>query len=188
MPYPQTPFFRDISNLQGSYGHEGDARNDPLAHGVEDYVEQRKLLFETIPPTKVTLENVVITQPAVNKDRVQQLIADPATGGDKPIYVVKQGGKLYIVNGHHRVAALLAGGKHPEIDAHVLDLDHPEPIPATNEADVRRYANELEQMPTYKTVVDRLKSLGADNGDREGYTIKQHILPGTESETRKVTW
>ena len=185
MPYSQTPFFRDVSNLQGSYGHEGDARNDPLAHGVEDYVKQRKLLFETIPPTKVTLENVVITQPAVNKDRVQQLIADPATGGDKPIYVVKQGGKLYIVNGHHRVAALLAEGKHPEIDAHVLDFDHPEPIPATNEADVQRYANELEQMPTYKTVVDRLKSLGADNGDREGYTIKQHILPGTEVRDKK---
>ncbi len=177
-PYSQTPFFGEVNVLQGSGDLKG--KINPLKHGVADYVEQRKQLFETIPPTKIKLENVVATQETVNTDRVQELADDPTKGGDKPIYVVKKDGKQYIVNGHHRVAGLLVKGEHPEINAHVLDLDHPEPKPATSNDDVRRYTNELEQMPAYRTVVDRLKALGASNGEREGYTVRKNIIPGTE--------
>lgn len=171
-PYSQTPFFREVNILQGN--------KNPLEHGVADYIEQRQQLFETIPATKIKLDNVVATQEMVNTDRVQEIVNDPSTGGTKPIQIVKQDGKLYVLNGHHRVAALLAKGEHPEIDAHVLDLDHPEPAPPTSEDDVQRYGKELEQMPAYRTVVDRLKSLGASNGEREGYTLRQHIVPGSE--------
>jgi adenylylsulfate kinase-like enzyme len=174
-PYSQTPFFSDVSTLQGNPSGKD---KDPLQHGVEDYVKQRELLFQTIPPSRIKLENVVVTQPAVNTDRVQQLIADPSTGGNKPIQVVKQGGKLYILNGHHRVAALLAAGQHPEIDAHVLDLDHPEPVKPANAGELDRYNAELHAMPTYKTVVDRLATMGSNDVEREGYTVRQHVNEG----------
>lgn len=171
-PYSKTPFFDQINKLQGSTVDD----KPPLSHGVADYVEQRRLLFETIPPTKVALKDVVVTQEKVNGDRVKQLVDDPATGGTKPIYVVKQGGKLYIVNGHHRIAADLQRGTK-EIDAHLLDLDHPEPSAPKTDAEAAAYVQKLHEMPSYRSVVDRLRSLGATNGEREAWSLRQHTGP-----------
>jgi adenylylsulfate kinase-like enzyme len=48
-------------------------------------------------------------------------------------------------------------------------------VKPTTEADVGRYNEQLHEMPAYKTVIQRLDSLGATNGEREGYTVRQHV-------------
>ncbi len=169
-PYSKTPFFHRVNVLQGSI--------DPLHYGVGDYIKQRDLLFDTVPVTKMALDNVVVTQPLVNKDRVQQIIDKPETGGTKAIQAVKYGGKTYILNGHHRVAADLKEGKK-EINAHLLDLDHPDPAPPKTEADVPRYLKELATTPEFRSVEDRLNSTGATNGEREGWSMRQNTTDGS---------
>jgi hypothetical protein len=145
---------------------------------VGDYIKSRDQLFDTIPVTKVSLDNVVVTQPTVNKDRVQQLVDKPETGGTKAIQAVKYGNKTYILNGHHRVAALLKEGKK-NIEAHLLDLDHPDPAPPKSEAEIPRYLKELGATPEFRTVEDRLNSLGATNGEREGWSLRQNTTDGS---------
>jgi capsid protein/GNAT superfamily N-acetyltransferase len=166
-PYSKTPFFNQVNILQGN--------KDPLAHGVKDYVDNRDLLFDTIPPSKITLnaKDTVVTQEMVNKDRVNQLIANPSTGGTDPIQVVKHNDKYYILNGHHRMVAGMKGGS-VNIEAHVLDLDHPAPALPKNDSEVGAYVDKLKQMPTYKSVIDRLSAMGATNGDLEKYSLDQH--------------
>ena len=166
--YSQTPFFDDVNILQGN--------KDALEYGVEDYITQRQALFETIPPTKVALDDVVMTQEKVNTDRVTQLVDDPSTGGTKPIQVVRSGGKTYILNGHHRVVAELQRGTM-EIDAHVLDLDYPDPPVPTNDAELPDYVRASKATPQVQTVENRLKALGATNGEREGWTKRENTLP-----------
>lgn len=187
-PYSKTPFFDHVNTLQGSDGMDESGKPlDPLRHGVGDYIRQRDLLFQTIPSTKIKLDDpskVVATQEPVNTDRVQQLVDDPSTGGSKAIQVVMHGGKQYILNGHHRVAALMKGAGSKEIDAHVLDLDHPEPKPPSSEDDVSRYVDEMHQMPDYRTVIDRLNALGTP-AERESFTLRQHLNAGGQAKLAK---
>lgn len=176
-PYTKTPFFGRVNALQGTVNiHKVD---------IADFVKARDEVFQTIPATNLKLENVVVTQPVVNKKRVQEIIDKPETGGTKAIQAVKYDGKVYILNGHHRVAALMEGGKG-EINAHVLDLDHPEPKPPKDDSDVDRYTKELAALPEYQTVENRLKAYGKTPSDRETWTIDQHTVDGKLTPEREA--
>ena len=72
---------------------------------TKDYVKARDALFQSLPVALAPLDNIVVTQENVNLDRVKEIINDPATGGTKPIFVVRYEGESYIMNGHHRVVA-----------------------------------------------------------------------------------
>lgn len=89
---------------------------------VGDYMARRDALFSELPVEDVSLGDVVVTQESVNVDRVDELADDPTKGGSKPVYFIKSGGRLYVINGHHRIAADIKAGRGP-VKGRVLDLD-----------------------------------------------------------------
>jgi len=113
VPYSKTPFFDEVNRMQGT--------PDPMAVSAEDYVKARDTLFFKQPIEKVPMDKLVVTQEKVNRKRVKQIQNDPKTGGTKPIHVVRYGGKSYILNGHHRVAAEVLSGA-TKMTAHVLHI------------------------------------------------------------------
>src|SRR5262249_5131673 len=93
-----------------------------------DYIHARASLFNNQDVEDVPLDKVVVTQPKVNKDRVQEIIDKPETDEVTPILAVRYKGETYVLNGHHRVAANIKQGRST-ITAHVLNLtENKQPI------------------------------------------------------------
>ena len=139
VPYSQVPFLdgmhdrmmldpEDVTRIVDS----GD--RDQLT----SYLDKRQAMFDSLPLSKVPLDQVVVTQPTVNAARVQEIIEDPSTGGSKPLFFVRSGGKTYVMNGHHRIAAMLRQGD-TEATGRVLDLDADPSTPAGYAAEYLRY-------------------------------------------------
>lgn len=114
VPYSQMPFLDELHKRMGI--------EDPASTPIEDYVKARDGLFESLPDKRTPLDKVVVTQPNVNTERVQQIRDHPETGGTKPQFLVRHQGETYVINGHHRIAAHVLDGQTTE-NARTLDLD-----------------------------------------------------------------
>src|SRR5262249_38150977 len=84
VPYSNTPFFKEVNELQGT--------PDPDKVDVADYIHARASLFNNQDVEDVPLDKVVVTQPKVNKDRVQEIIDKPETDEVTPILAVRYKG------------------------------------------------------------------------------------------------
>jgi hypothetical protein len=113
--YVRMPFLDSMHKMMGVA--------DPLAISTDDYMKRRDALFQSLPVSRVPFDKIVVTQRAVNRERVQQIRDDPATGGSKPQFFVRHGDETYVINGHHRVAAQVLNGE--DARGHVLNLDTP---------------------------------------------------------------
>jgi hypothetical protein len=114
-PYGLLPFIDDMHRQMGV--------DDPATVEVDEYMDARQALFDQQPVVDVDVsDGVVVTQPMVNAARVQEIRDYPERGGTKPLMLVRSGGKVYVMNGHHRVAANLLGGQ-TTLQGRLLDLD-----------------------------------------------------------------
>lgn len=111
--YSQLPF---LDRLHGRMGV-----HDPMKMPVDEYLTRRESVFKMHPMRKVKIKNVVATQKRLNTEKVMEMTTAP----DRtkfPLEVVRYGGKDYLLDGHHRVAAAHARGE-TSFRARVLDLD-----------------------------------------------------------------
>ena len=184
-PYTQTPFYQRVNTMMGMM--------KPENYDIGEYVKARDELFNTLPVTQIPIKGskFVATQEPVNTDRVQQIIDHPETGGDKPVQAVKSGGKIYFLNGHHRLAAEVKKGEG-ELPGHVLDLDMPAPEPARSDDDVPRFISDLHHLPEYYTNAARMQKYGSDVGQRETWSLRQntvdHTINGEPTPERKALY
>ena len=116
VPYSKVPFFDALNKLIGV---------DPRTEDIGKYCKARAKFFAKQPIKEIPLDNIVVTQQMVNKDKVAKLVAqdDPSS---KPIAAVRYQGKTYIMDGHHRtVAAVLRGDATIQGHMHgwVINLD-----------------------------------------------------------------
>lgn len=115
IPFEKVPFWDALNTMQSTH-----AGMDP-----QTYADTREGWWEhNVPSQHVSLDpkRLVVTQKTVNEPRVKQLMEHPETGGNKPLYVVRHGGKDYTINGHHRIVADLLKG-NLDHDVRLLDLD-----------------------------------------------------------------
>ena len=91
---------------------------------VPKFLKERKSLWDKLPRQTVSLgEKFTVTQPNVNMTRVQQIIDHPSTAGPSAPWLVRFGGRLFVIDGHHRMVADCLGHERT-MEAKVLDLDH----------------------------------------------------------------
>ncbi len=97
--FEDAPWMADLDAAMGTHADDSG------------YVAKRAAFFARIPASTVSLSApLVVTQRTVNVARVTQIAQDPATGGTEPIWLVLHGGKYWVLNGHHRLAADWARG------------------------------------------------------------------------------
>ena len=116
VPYSEVPFFDALNKLIGV---------DPRKAPMEKYSKARAKFFASCPIKDIKLDDIVVTQQMVNKEKVAKLVEqdDPSS---KPIAAVRYKHKTYIMDGHHRtVAAVLRGDTSIEGHMHgwVINLD-----------------------------------------------------------------
>lgn len=84
--------------------------------------------WRDVPAKYVPIAELTSTRAALSIARLDPEYREPHTA-DRLVHVVVWQGALYIEEGHHRVAReALAGASH--VNARVLNLDRPGPIPA----------------------------------------------------------
>lgn len=93
--YSRMPFLHELHKSAGL-----DPNGD-----VGNYMQQRKDFFDSLPVEDVPLDRLVVTQHRVNTARVQQMRDHPETRGKGVPYFVEYEGKLYAIDGHHRVVS-----------------------------------------------------------------------------------
>jgi len=86
----------------------------------KDYAKARKEFFAKQPLETVPFKNLVYTQDRVNAPRVTEL-TKVQKQLELPVFVVRSGGKDYVMNGHHRVLANYEAG-NAGIKAHVYTV------------------------------------------------------------------
>lgn len=76
------------------------------------YSRARRALFESFEKRDVSFSApLTFTQPRINSKRLAELVASPQVNGcQSPVCAVEYEGRLFIMNGHHRVAALWSCG------------------------------------------------------------------------------
>lgn len=113
--YSETPFFKQLEQLQGT--------PNPGRMNAQTHADARDALFAKQPVEMVPTKGLILTQPNVNRTNVVKMKAfvgkDPSA---HPAYVVRYGGKLYVMDGHHRLAAGVLNHM-TQYPARVLDLD-----------------------------------------------------------------
>jgi len=107
--YSKTPFFDTLNKMQGTPDPEID---------VVDFLKARKHLFQRQPEKKLPINSLIATQPVVNSDKVERNIDEKKI---KNAFVVQYGGRNFVMDGHHAVAAAAALGKK-NIKANVLHI------------------------------------------------------------------
>ncbi len=111
-PFDRLPFADDLDRAQGTDRHSSD---------VSTYMTARKAWWRSQPSTRVSMSSpFVVTQEAINMPRIQELVDDPSAAGGEPIWMVKHQGRLYTLNGHHRLVADFLRGE-TTIAARVVD-------------------------------------------------------------------
>lgn len=107
--------------------HERMGITPTLATDPAKYVEARDELFGLQPVEQVAVGRLIFTQPRINLPRVESMLAalaqDPTRFDQAPTQIIRQTSHDYVMNGHHRVVALVLDGK-VTIPAQVLDLRH----------------------------------------------------------------
>lgn len=111
--YSQIPFLDEL--------HREIGVSDPKDVPIEKYVEARNNFFNQLPIEDVPLDNIVVTQEFINRERVHKIIDHPELTGIKLPHLVKYRGDTYVIEGHNRVAAQVLQFK-PSVEAHVWDL------------------------------------------------------------------
>jgi capsid protein/predicted ABC-type ATPase len=112
VPYSKTPFFSQLNEKQGT--------PDPEKISAKEYVDARAKLFDGVPKSHILIKNLIVTQPVVNGAKVAD-IKEADSHAHKAINAVKYGGKVYVLDGHHHLAAAAARGE-TEVKARVLSL------------------------------------------------------------------
>lgn len=112
--YSETPFFAELERLQGT--------RNPARVGAEQNAAARDALFARQPLEDIPTAGVILTQPNVNRAGVERLVSKNLDPSNHPAYAVRYGGSLYIVDGHHRLAAAVLQHRKT-YKARVLDLD-----------------------------------------------------------------
>ncbi len=110
VPYSKTPFFDQLNKLQGT--------PDVETVDIKKFAEARKALFEKQPISVLKIDDLIATQPVVNKDKVKRNIRQDHI---KAISVVHHNDRHFVMDGHHALAAAAKRGDH-SIEAHVLPL------------------------------------------------------------------
>ncbi len=115
--YSRLPRFEAMNALFGV---------DPNVVPVAEYVAARDAYMGALPVSKLPFNNkIVVSQSRVNVKQVAEMAALIASGeakwAKKPVYVLANKGLYYILNGHHRLAALYAAGERG-FPAHVLEV------------------------------------------------------------------
>lgn len=111
--YNDVPFADALDKAMGT-----NRKDDAL----EVYLAKRATWWKARPVTSVPLtSHFVVTQLNVNTARVRQIVDDPKTGGTEPIWMVRFSGKLWTLNGHHRLVADYIRGES-SIAARVVDV------------------------------------------------------------------
>lgn len=108
--YSKTPFFGELNKLQGT--------PDVDKISVEDFAAARKKLFKAQPVDTLRINDLIATQPVVNKDKVKRNVKEDHV---KALAVVHYGGKYFVMDGHHALAAA-AKRSDERIDAHILEI------------------------------------------------------------------
>lgn len=104
----KTPFLYDVNAL-------GSLRPDQVPRFLGALTDSEKLADATVP-----LKDLIAMQDRVDPDKVNAIMANGA-GAKKPV-IVKHDGKLFIADGHHRLAADWLAGKDVA-DVKLKDLE-----------------------------------------------------------------
>ena len=111
--YTKTPFFNKLNELQGT--------PEPTKISPAEFSAARKALFnEKGVKEKLKIKDLIATQPVVNSEKVGRNVAE---GKSKRIFVVRYGGRDFIMDGHHALAAAAARGD-VKIKARVLSISN----------------------------------------------------------------
>jgi hypothetical protein len=108
--YTKTPFFDKLNELQGT--------PNPTRIPIEQFAAARKELFGRQLTEKLKIKDLIATQPVVNGEKVGRNVKENKI---KNAAVVRYGGKLFVVDGHHAVAAAAKRGDK-KIKAYVLNI------------------------------------------------------------------
>ena len=109
VPYTKLPFFDQMMKMQGTHIESSTGQEQKVA---------RDALLVKQPVETIPIRGLVFTQNVVNYESVKNF----KNINTKPVQVARHEGKLYLLDGHHRVAFEAVQGTMG-IDAHVLDLD-----------------------------------------------------------------
>ncbi len=112
--YSKVPFFPKLNAMQ---------MTDPEVVSGQEYADARHKLFKQQPTQMVDLKNLIVTQTVVNTAKINKM-RDKIKDGDRKggLAVVKHRGKMYLMDGHHRTAAMALEGVM-QLEANVLDMD-----------------------------------------------------------------
>jgi hypothetical protein len=102
IPYVKVP---GLDTLHAAMGVKPTLETNPL-----EYQAARDALFARQPTKDIPLSKLTLTQPRVNKDRVESIATAPAQL-DKPVQILKMGDQYFVMNGHHRVAGSQHAGR-----------------------------------------------------------------------------
>jgi hypothetical protein len=111
--YSKTPFFDKLNELQGT--------PDPTKISPADFSAARKALFtEKGVKEKLSIKSLIATQPVVNSEKVSRNVAE---GKNKRLFIVRYGGKNFVMDGHHALAGAAARGDK-KIKARVIEISN----------------------------------------------------------------
>lgn len=88
-------------------------------------VDYNPVSMRNAPIENVRLTDLIATQPEIDKVKIENFIRHPELGAHELPVVARKGGRMYILDGHHRMAAARLMGKG-RIPAHVLTLEDAE--------------------------------------------------------------
>lgn len=108
--YSKTPFFDTLNQLQGT--------PDVDKVKIEDFAKARKVLFHNQHTEKLKIKGLIATQPVVNSEKVDRNVKEDKI---KDVFAVHYGGKYFVVDGHHALAAAADRGDK-KVKARVLEI------------------------------------------------------------------
>jgi hypothetical protein len=109
VPYTKLPFFDAMMKMQGTNIEQ---------HSGEEQKAARDAMLTKQPVETVPIKGLTYTQNVVHWEAAKNFKNVNA----KPVQVARYHGKLYLLDGHHRVVNEAMNGTK-DIEAHVLDLD-----------------------------------------------------------------
>ena len=162
VPYTKLPFYSTLMHMQGM---------DMNHHTGQEQKAARDVLLSRQPIEQVDIRNLVFTQNVVNWEATKHF----KDAHPKPVQVARYDGKLYLLDGHHRVAYEAAYGHHNMLDAHVLDLKK-----------VHKWATILKFNPNHDPKDGRFTS-GQNSGQGLEF-VSPNIEEGLNVSTAESAW